>query len=108
MARGGKRLGAGRPKGVPNQVTAKHRHSLSELAKHYVPEALNTLADIMNSGTSDAARVSASIAILDRAFGRPGTVESVDPPANPLEELIREINQKTSTAPIATAIRERK
>lgn len=68
MARGGKREGAGRPKGAPNKATADVR----EVAQEYSQEALTTLAQIMRSSEHPAAaRVSAANAILDRAHGKP-------------------------------------
>lgn len=72
MARGGKRPGAGRPAGSENTDTAAARAALSELASGHVEVALSALAEIASSGQSEAARVSASCAILDRAYGKPG------------------------------------
>jgi len=67
MARGGKRLGAGRPKGKPNAVTADVR----EAAQQYGAGALKTLAEIMAAEDQPAAaRVAASKEILDRAYGK--------------------------------------
>lgn len=71
MARGGARPGAGRPAGSENTDTAAARRALSELACGHVEVALRALADIAASGQSEAARVSAACAILDRCFGRP-------------------------------------
>lgn len=68
MAPGGKREGAGRPKGVPNKATAE----IKELAQKYGPAALKTLSDIAQDDQAPhAARVSASNALLDRGYGRP-------------------------------------
>jgi hypothetical protein len=39
--------------------------------KEYAPQAMEALVKIATTGKSDSARVAASIAILDRAFGRP-------------------------------------
>lgn len=64
---GGKREGAGRPKGTPNKVTAEVR----SLAQEYGPIALQKLVDMINAkDTGDAARVSACKEILDRAYGK--------------------------------------
>ena len=70
MAGGGKRVGAGRPKGAAN----KQPKPVKELARQYTEEALQTLASIMQASESDAARVSAANAILDRGYGKPSTV----------------------------------
>lgn len=71
--RGGKREGAGRPKG---SVSAARR-DLAAMAKDHAETALAVLAEIATAGTSESARVSAATAILDRAYGKPiqGTVE---------------------------------
>lgn len=57
----------GRAKGSRNKATA----DVKALAMAYVPEAVKALAKIMQSGESDAARVAAANAILDRACGKP-------------------------------------
>lgn len=72
-AKGGKRPGAGRPKGSLNKATA----DVKVIAGEYSEEAVATLALIMrDAGAPAAARVSASNAILDRAHGKP--TQSVD------------------------------
>jgi len=77
MARGGKREGAGRPKGVPNKATA----DVKEAAQAFTADALNTLASIMrNDQQPAAARVAAASAILDRGHGKPK--QSLDLDAN--------------------------
>jgi hypothetical protein len=50
--------------------------SLTAESRKYAGLALRTLAEIARSGRSDTARISASIALLDRGFGRPA--QSVD------------------------------
>ena len=71
MARGGFREGAGRPSGSANKCSTEQSQRLSELAKTYTEEALETLVDVARKGRSDAARVSAATALLDRAYGKP-------------------------------------
>lgn len=67
MSHGGKRPGAGRPKGGINKVTQDVR----EMAQQYGPSALATLAEIMSSeGAPESARVAASRELLDRAYGK--------------------------------------
>lgn len=78
MPRGGKRQGAGRPKGRKNNATIEQKASLSELARSYVPDALESLAQVMRAGISEAARVSAAIALLDRAYGKPRQAPMVE------------------------------
>jgi hypothetical protein len=72
--RGGKRPGAGRPKGSVNKATADIR----EAASVYSDQALKVLVQIATSGESEAARVSAANAILDRAHGKPRQSVEVD------------------------------
>jgi hypothetical protein len=66
VAKGGKRLGSGRPKGAVSKATA----DIKAQAGKYTPEALMTLASIMKASDSDAARVSAAKELLDRAHGK--------------------------------------
>ena len=68
MARqGGAREGAGRK---PGKVSALKRE-MSEMSREHAAEALQSLVDISVNGESESARVAASTAILDRAYGRP-------------------------------------
>lgn len=75
MARGGFREGAGRPSGSTNKSSPAQSKCLSELAKTYTNEALETLVEVARNGRTDAARVSAANALLDRAYGKPGMKE---------------------------------
>lgn len=45
--------------------------SLREMARQYTPQAIKALVDVCTSGESEAARVSAANALLDRGWGRP-------------------------------------
>lgn len=91
MPRGGKRPGAGRPSGSPNRDTAASRAALADLISGHVETAIATLAEIAKTGESEAARVAASVAILDRAYGRPGQAVEItdDRPVMPSEIVIR-------------------
>lgn len=73
MPRGGYRPGAGRPSGSPNKSTTEQTRCISELARSYTKEALATLLDVARHGRTDAARVTAATALLDRGYGRPHT-----------------------------------
>lgn len=64
--RGGKRPGAGRPKGSRSKSTAE----LMLAAKKYTEEALETFASVMRNGESEAARVAAADKMLDRGHGK--------------------------------------
>lgn len=74
MARGGRREGAGRPKGAVNKATADIR----EAAQEYSAQALQVLVDVATNSESDAAKVAAANAILDRAHGKPRQAVDVD------------------------------
>lgn len=67
MARGGKRSGAGRPKGAPN----KNPPEVKLLAREYTEKAIETLANIMLTGESETARNQAANSLLDRGWGKP-------------------------------------
>lgn len=69
--RGGHRSGAGRPAGASNKASLEQSQRLSDLAKAHTGEALDTLLDVARNGRTDAARVSAATAILDRGYGKP-------------------------------------
>lgn len=76
MPRGGKREGAGRPKGAVNKATADIR----EAAQEYTEEALKVLAEVMRMGDSAAARVAAANSILDRGHGKPKQSQEISGP----------------------------
>ena len=63
---------SGNPGGRPRAA-----HSIQELAREHAPEAIQTLADIAKNGTPGA-RVSAAIALLDRAYGKAPTFSTSD------------------------------
>lgn len=67
MARGGKRKGAGRPKGAVTKATVEIR----ALASEHSRTAMDVLVGIATGGQSESARVAAAKEILDRAYGRP-------------------------------------
>jgi len=76
MPRGGKREGAGRPKGTRSAATKNQIASLSDLAKMHTETALKALVEIAGEGVSESARVSAATALLDRGYGKP--MQTVD------------------------------
>ena len=68
---GGYRKGAGRPAGSKSRADADDTKNLSDIARSHTEQAINTLVDITKNGRTDAARVSAANAILDRGYGKP-------------------------------------
>jgi len=70
--RGGRRAGAGRPKGVPLRAKPHERVVLADLAKQFCPEALDILCEVARDRDAPAsARVTAASTLLDRGYGRP-------------------------------------
>jgi hypothetical protein len=73
MASPGKKIGSaktgGRKKGTPNKATVEVR----SLAQDYGPDALKELHRLSREAASEAARVSACNAILERAYGKAPT-----------------------------------
>jgi hypothetical protein len=75
--RGGKRDGAGRPRG-PNGRGAAFKH-LRELARSHTEDAIQTIVNIMNNKSNDAwVRLACANAILDRGYGKPREGEVVE------------------------------
>ncbi len=89
--------GKGRPftKGVSGNPGGRPKAlgDIQELARQQSPQAINTLAKIMNNEkTPPAARVAAATALLDRGYGKPTqpiskTLAKVDPSTVSDEEL---------------------
>jgi hypothetical protein len=93
MSSGGSRPGAGRPAGSQNADTGAMRAALSGLLEGQVHIAIAALSDIAQNGKSDAARVSAACAILDRTHGRPRPAPDASPlhgtPVDPLSDFTK-------------------
>ncbi len=64
---GGRRLGAGRKKGQVSET----KRVIAEMAREHAETALGVLVEIALRGESEAARVSAANALLDRGYGKP-------------------------------------
>jgi hypothetical protein len=60
-------------KGVSGNPGGRHKgvKEVKELAQAHAADAVRTLAEICKTGQSEAARVAAASAILDRAYGKP-------------------------------------
>jgi hypothetical protein len=83
MARGGARPRAGRKKGKVSEA----KRELAEMAKEHAEAALLTLVEIAKGDCAASARVTASVAILDRAYGRPPQALEHSVPDNSLERF---------------------
>jgi hypothetical protein len=77
--RGGRRPGAGRPKGRRNIATLAQKASITELAQQYMLEAIETVVGIMrNSEERASVRLTAAGMLLDRGYGRTWQGVAVD------------------------------
>ncbi len=104
MARGGKREGAGRKAGtsvVQVSVPKEIKLEMRELAREHATAALETLVKICKMSDSDAARVSAANAILDRGYGKPlqqiesgGAGDFSSMPDHELDEFLKSAAQE--------------
>jgi len=77
--RGGKRKGAGRPKGSTKKGTKLDEFNMMVRAQEYCEEMLEVLVDLARHSTSESTKLSAATQVLDRGHGRPGTVKMPDP-----------------------------
>lgn len=85
MPRGGLRQGGGRPKGSRDFATKQHMLGITELARTHTEAAILALVEVCRTG-SDAARVSAANALLDRGYGKPTfPVEHSGPGGKPIQ-----------------------
>jgi len=60
------------------RLLASERRTLSALARRHTRSAINALVRIMEGDGSEAARISAANALLDRGWGRPRQEMEVD------------------------------
>src|SRR5215470_19121616 len=80
MGHGGKRPGAGRPKGSCSRATQEQKMTIEGLARAHSEDAINTLVALMSEGKPDSVKVSAAIALLDRGYGRPPQAHEIGGP----------------------------
>lgn len=64
---------SGNPSGRPKELK-----EVIELARSHTEAAINALAKIAKSGTSEAAVIAASEALLNRAWGKPKDTVEID------------------------------
>lgn len=82
---GGSRAGAGRPPGAVNETTKIIR----ACAQKHGPELIEELVRLAKESESDAARVAAANAVLDRGYGRPKqSVEHAGVDGGPIQVTI--------------------
>ena len=80
MAKGCKT--GGRAKGSLNKVTAE----VKLIARQHGIEAVDALVEIMRQATSDATRIAAIKELLDRAYGKPSSMDDTDEVDTPQEQ----------------------
>jgi hypothetical protein len=96
--RGGRRPGAGRPKG---SKSTPQKLLLAERAREYTETALNVLVQIAKDEKESAgARVSAATALLDRGYGRPWQAPPYEPPAVLPAADVQAVQPAPSSVPV--------
>lgn len=78
-AHGGKRMGAGRPKGSVKKSTKLDEFNLAMRAGELSEEMIKIISNLARNSKSDSIRLSAAIQILDRAHGKPAQNKMPDP-----------------------------
>lgn len=99
--RGGKRPGAGRPKGALGEATIKinaAKATLRDLAAEHVPMAVQTLANIARSSQSDQAKVAAIKELLDRAYGKAPQAHTGEEGEGPIRHVLEVVWKSSGPA----------
>src|SRR5215469_4687727 len=95
MPAGGKRRGAGRPKGsraLTLLAPTGERMAFYEAARQYDKEALRLIASLMMDAKQPASlRLAAANDLLDRAYGRPPLSVEVDRRQTEFKRIIHEV-----------------
>jgi hypothetical protein len=87
---GGRRPGAGRPRGSVSRQNGPLRASLASLARRYGEEAIRTLVTVMRDKHAPGmARLNAVVELSNRGYGRP--------PQQPIEGRIPPKMKSSST-----------
>ena len=76
----------------------KDEHRVSELARSYTVEAIETLVDLMRHGKDERVRGTAAQALLDRGWGK-AKVEVVSSGEGGYLELLRAVNEQIKSEP---------
>lgn len=93
---GGRRAGAGAPRGksqLKTKATPKQKRILTDMAREYTEEALRTLVELMRDQEVPAGtRFSAANALLDRGYGKPAqAIQHQTEDGAPLFTFLRQI-----------------
>ena len=85
---GGRRRGAGRPRGAVGRRGRVLHMSLASLARKYTEDAITTLATIMeDKGEPASARIRAATKLLNRGYGPPPQSIEVLTPSSEIPEF---------------------
>ena len=88
---------SGNPGGRPAALA-----EVRELARQHTPQAISTLVKIVEKGRSEQARIAASVALLDRAWGKPTQPIAGDADMPPvglsIEDQRRQIDERRAAA----------
>jgi len=76
----------------------KDEHRVSELARSYTVEAIETLVDLMRHGKDERVRGTAAQALLDRGWGK-AKVEVVSNAETSYLELLQAVNDQIKQEP---------
>jgi len=76
----------------------KDEHRVSELARSYTVEAIETLVDLMRHGKDERVRGTAAQALLDRGWGK-AKVEVVSNAESSYLELLQAVNDQIKQEP---------
>ena len=76
----------------------KDEHRVSELARSYTVEAIETLVDLMRHGKDERVRGTAAQALLDRGWGK-AKVEVVSKAESSYLELLQAVNDQIKQEP---------
>jgi len=83
---------SGNPGGRPRTIA-----SLTIESRRHAFDAIRTLARITKSGRSEAARIAAAVALLDRGFGRPSQSVEMNLTADMVSKRISELSDNELT-----------
>ena len=86
---GGSRPGAGRPRGSGSTASRADRHRLGEMIRSEAEILVRNLIEIAHTSEDDRLRFQATIALLDRAYGRPP--QAPGEPTDSIEDLVQEV-----------------
>lgn len=79
MQHGGKRPGAGRPKGSTKKGTKIDEFNMILRAQGHSKEMLGIIVDLAKNSLNESIQLAAATQILDRAHGKPGQIKMPEP-----------------------------